>query len=240
MKTKTLAPLLLAAFLTVSTAPAFAAEEARPDDRVILDLATEGWVNTKTARVMVGVEAAMNGNAAGTMRDAMTKAVGELAKSDWRLTSMNRSQDQTGMERWSAVYEARLNEADLNGLNEKTKKASKPGMQLMVHNIDFTPTLEETQNTQNQLRVQIYKMANEQLTALNTSLQGRAYRIAMIDFIGDEAVAPRAYMAKNARAMTMAAQADSMEMAGAAPMERSEKLTLRAKVVLAALPPAGK
>lgn len=240
MKPRFLAPLFLVAVLTFGSLPVRAAEESRPDDRVILDLATEGWINTKTARVTIGVEAAMSGNAAGTMRDAMVKAVNELAKSDWRLTSMNRSQDQTGMERWSAVYEARLPETDLNGLNDKVKKASKAGMQLMVHHVDFTPTLEETQATQNQLRVQLYKMANEQLTAINTALPNRGYRIAVIDFVGGDASGPRPYMAKNARVMTMAAQADSFAEAGSAPMERSEKLTLRARVVLAAVPPVGK
>lgn len=240
MKRNLLAPALLAVMLAMPAAPLMAADDVRPDDRVVLDLATEGWVNTKTARVMVGVEAAMNGSAAGTMRDAMVKSVNELAKSDWRLTAMNRSQDQTGMERWSATYEARLTEADLNGLNEKAKKSSKPGLQLMVQNIDFAPTLEETQTTKNQLRVQLYKMANDQLTALNTALPNRGYRISLIDFIGDEPVQPRPYMAKAGRAMTMAAMDAAPEMAMSAPMERAEKLTLRARIVLAANPQAGK
>lgn len=239
MKKLLLATILLGC--TTLTALPCLAGERRDDDHVVLDLSTEGWVNTKTANVTVGVEAAMNGGAAGTMRASMIKAVADLAKGDWRLTSMNRSQDQAGMERWSATYEARLPEADLNGLSDKAKKASKAGLQLTVQNIDFTPTLEETQSTENQLRVQIYKMANDQLTALNGAIAGRNYRISLIDFSRPsmQPVAPRAYMAKTARTQMMAlganAATDMVETASA-PLDRSEKLTVNAKVVYASVP----
>ncbi len=86
----------------------------------------------------------------------MTKAVNNLAKADWRLTSFNRSEDQTGLERWSATFEARLPETDLNGLAETAKKISKAGMQLTIADIDFSPTLEEMETARAGLRTQVY------------------------------------------------------------------------------------
>lgn len=88
------------------------------------------------------------------------------------------------MERWSATFEARIAENMLGGLNEKAKQLSKAGMQLMVNDMDFSPTLDETQAVYGQLRTQIYKNANEQLTALNAAIPGRSYRIASINFTG--------------------------------------------------------
>lgn len=228
--------ILLTALLLLICPPAYADDE-KPDDSVIFTLATEDWVTTQTARVTVGVEAAVTAATTGTARAEMQKAVNELAKGDWRLTSFNRSQDQTGLERWSAQFEARLPEAQLGGLDDSAKKASKPGMQVTVYSIDFSPTLQERQAVQNQLRTQLYQQANQQLTALNNALPGRNYRIAMVDFSGYE-VMPQVAMMKPQMMRAMAAPAP-MEgaVASDANMERAEKVTLSARIVLSALPP---
>ncbi len=237
---RTLASLMMILGLTVGLgAPLALAEETKPDDSVVFNLSTEQWVTTKTARVMLSVEAAVTNNTAGTMRTSMTKAVGDMVKADWRVTSFNRSQDQTGMERWSALYEARIPENELNGLTDKAKQSSKAGMQITVSGVDFTPTLEEIQAAQSQLRTQLYKMANEQLSALNATITGRNYRIAMIDFSDEGGSMPRPAMFARGKAMMR-----TMEMAGGSPdgdsmppMERSEKMTLSARVVLSAVSP---
>jgi len=226
---------LALALLLLGFAPV-CAEEIKPDDHVQMDLSAEGWVTTKTARVLVSVEAAVTGNTAGTMRANMTKAVGDVAKGDWRLTSFNREQDQTGMERWSAVFEARLPESDLNGINEAAKKASKTGMQITVSNVDFSPTLEETQAVLGQVRTQIYKDAAEQLTALNTALPGRNYRISAIDFMGESrAFMPPRPMVANAKMLSM--ESASATASASPSVERSEKLTVSAHVTFSSLPP---
>lgn len=225
----------LITLLTTTTPTIARADDYRPDDSVAFTLATEGWVSTKTARVVLSVEAAVTGNSAATLRTAMTKAVNDTVKAEWRLTSFNRSQDQTGLERWSALYEARVNEADLGGLHDQAKKTSKAGMQLTVSEIDFSPTLDETQATMAQLRTQIFKQTNEQLAALNTAIPGRNYRIGSIAF-GNQA-APmmmvRSMAAKGAQQNMMTLAQDSME---SAPMERAEKITLTAHVIYAATP----
>ena len=207
----------------------------KPDDRVTLTLAAEGWVTTKTARVTVNVEAAVNGANEGGMRADMIKAVGDVAKTDWRMTTFNRSQDQTGLERWSAGFEARLPENELGGLDDNAKKASKAGMQISVGEIDFSPTLDETEAAKAALRAQIYKSAADQLAALNAALPGRNYRIGSIDFMDNGFVVPhpmpRGPMMANAMAMPGTAAPDM-------PAERSEKVTLTARVVLAASPAA--
>ena len=229
---------LLALFLFM---PLAYADDIKPDDSVVINLAAEDWITTKTARVVVGVEAAVTAQTTGTARADMQKAVNDLAKGDWRLTSFNRNQDQTGLERWSAQYEARLPETQLGGLNDAAKKGSKPGMQLTVFTIDFSPTLEERETTQNTLRTQIYKMANDQLAALNTALPGRNYRIAMIEFGSAGMPMPYAEPMALKRGMVAAAAPMMADAAGSEPaMERAEKATITARVVFAALPPAGK
>lgn len=234
---------LAAAFLFLAFILPFAAQASdadKPDDSVILSLSSEDWVSTKSARVTLNVEAAVSEENAGTMRESMVKALSNVAKADWRLTNFGRGQDQTGLERWSAQYETRLPEGDLNNLAERAKKASRAGMQITVSDIDFSPTLEERQAALSQLRTKIYKRAEEELALLNKSMEGRAYRIAMVDFTEMPMLA--AYgMSKAARPMLAMARnaGGAMDMSEAAPpMEKSEKIVVTARIVFAAPEPS--
>jgi hypothetical protein len=220
-------------------APVAQAQDFKPDDRVIFDLAAEDWVTTKTAHVTASVDAAVSASNEAATRTEMIKAVGDLASGDWRLTSFTRNQDQTGLEHWSAIFEARLPEAALGGLNETAKKLSKPGMQLSIIGIDFTPTLEEMEAARGALRETIYKLAGDQLAALNAALPGRNYRIALVNFTGDESEAqPMPHVFKGQAAMAMMAQAPSADTPpSSTPVERSQKVLLAARIVCAATEP---
>lgn len=236
MKRTALAALML---LALTAFPARADDLLpKPDDHVSFNLAAEDWVTTKTARVMISVEAAVGDSNAGSMREDMMKAVNDLAKTDWRLVAFNRSLDQTGLERWSAMFESRLPENELSGLAERAKKAGKAGMQLSVAGIDFSPTLDEMEAARAGLRAKIYKEASEQLATLNATLPGRTYRISAIEFSGEAGgPPPMPFVARGMmKPMAMMANADG---AASAPAERSEKITLSAEVTLATAPVAG-
>jgi uncharacterized protein YggE len=207
----------------------------KPDDTVSFTLSAEDWVATKTAHVTLDVEAAVNASNAGSVRADVTKAVNEIAKADWRLTEFNRAQDQTGMERWSVVFDARLAESALNGLNDAVKKASKAGMQISVGKIDFSPTLDETEAVRAALRARILKEAGEQLAALNAALPGRSYRISEIVFDTDifspiRMIHSRPMMAPVAMAASAPAEAEQSQ-------DISQKLVLNAHITFAAVPP---
>jgi len=235
-----LSRLMLTSLLALSlAAPALAEEMAKPDDTVTFDLTNEDWVTTKTAHVTLDVEASVSATNAGTMRSDMIKAVNDTAKGDWRLVAFNRNQDQTGMERWSVNFDARLPENALGGLADTAKKASKPGMQISVGAIDFSPTLEETEASRAALRTHILKEASDQLAALNSTLPGRSYRIAQITFDTDGGVTPPMPVPMMHRRMLMATSAMPNEPPTPAepPLEQSQKITLTAHVTYAALPP---
>ncbi len=247
----TYARLCLALLLCGTSMPAMADEETKPDDRVTLSLQAENWVSTSTARVVLQVDAAVAGANAGTMRDAMQKAVEGVVKAEWRLTGFARSADATGLERWNASYEARVPESALGGIHDTVKKASKAGMQLTVGEIAFDPTLAETEAAQAKLRTDIYKQANDQLAALNAAIPNRQYRIGAIDFIPSQGMVPPPMpmmmarpMMGRAMAMSAAGSSGAMEadVAAEAPeMQRSQKIAVQAQVTFNALPPvAGK
>ncbi|MDR3423874.1 MAG: hypothetical protein P4M13_02175 [Alphaproteobacteria bacterium] len=231
-----LSRLLLVLFLALSfAAPVSAHECEKVDDTVSFDLSAEDWVTTKTAHVTLSVEASVSGDAEGSMRADMAKAVNAAAKADWRETGFARSQDQAGMERWSVVFDARLPESALNGLANAVKKSSKAGMQITVGDIDFNPTADEVEASRAALRAHILKEAGEQLAALNTTLPGRAYRIAQVTFGAESPPLPFRVMQKSMMAPAAMAATDSGDQSPA--QDHAQKLILKAHVVYAALPP---
>lgn len=232
--------LLLAALLLPSFA--LAGEDPKPDDVIAVNLSSEGWVQAKAARVTVSVNAAVVGEKASSTRDAMIKAVSDLAaKTEWRLTSFNRSQDQTGIEQWYAVFEARLPESELGGIQQKAKAASKTGMQLAVQNVDFSPTLAEFEAVRAQIRKDLMAQATKELESVNAAYPDRKFRISQISFggAGGGIMQPQVMMMKRSMAAMADAAAPQMEgvtnsMGG---VETSQKIEMTANVTFAALAP---
>ncbi len=221
----------------------WAGDLPKPDDVVSVNLMTEGWVQAKAARIMVSVNAAVVGDKASGTRDAMIKAVSDLApKTEWRLTSFNRGQDQTGIEQWSATFEARLPEAELGGIHQKAKAASKAGMQLAVQDIDFTPTLAEFEAVRAELRKTLLSQASKELDSVNAAYPDRNFRISQITFGGARPVMqPQVMMMKRGMAMASEASPSPMMMEGGmtsnGSMETSQKIDLNAMVTFAAIAP---
>lgn len=223
-------------FLLTTPVALFASDDVKPDDIISVNLTTEGWVSTKTARVSVMVNAAVAADQSGAMRDTMMKTVqGLSAAADWRLTSFNRSQDETGLERWYANYEARLEEKELGGLAAKAKASGKAGMQLQVTNIEFTPTLAEIEAVRADLRKKLMADANKELEAINAALPNRNFRLSQISFEGARPSMPPQVMMMRQK-MGGAAMMEQADAAMAAPVETAQKMQITAQVTFAALP----
>ena len=205
----------------------------RPDDTVVLELSAEDWVQTATAEVSVTAEAAAGAADTGRARAELLAAVRALAPdATWRLVRFTPSTDSAGLERWYAEAQARLPETQLGGLAERARQASRPGLQLRVDRIDFTPTLAEVETAKTRLRAEIYRRAGEEIAAVNAAYQGRAFRLGTIQF--NEPGRPPA-MPKPAQFRGMAEAAPAADMS--VPVEVGDKLRLTARVTLKAVPP---
>ncbi|HET8728534.1 MAG TPA: hypothetical protein VFO41_13570 [Alphaproteobacteria bacterium] len=219
----------------LGTAPALAQSHGHPFpimDQVVLTLSAEDWVESDTARVTVGIDAALPGSDAATVRSEMMDALGQLAPdAEWRFVRFDRGRDESGLERWNAAAEARLPETALGGLEGKADEASRPGLQVRVENTDFSPTLAETETVKAQLRSEVYARAGEELQRLNQAFPDRGYRVATIDFVNQPYHPMMDAQPAYARAAPMAAE--SVGSGGG--FSVSEKLTVTAQVVLQTL-----
>lgn len=215
--------------------PLAAAAEARArfapapiQDHVSLSLSAEDWVKTDTAEVTLAVEAASPGGDAGSARGDVMKAAQSVADAPWQVIRFDRQQDQAGLDHWQAVLRARLPEAKLGGLGERARKSSRPGLQVRIDQVDFAPTLAETELVRAKLRAEIYRRATEELAQANKSFPDRGYRISGIDFQESRQPVPM-NAAMNAEAKFMA-----RDDAGGG-LDVQQKLRLTARVNLATL-----
>ena len=93
------------------------------------------------------------------------------------------------------------------------------------------PTLGETEAVRARLRAEIYGKAASELKALEQSFPGRKFRMGNIDFVAQPPVAYARKTREDMQATTMAAPAQD------GPVNVSEKLVMRARVILSAVAP---
>lgn len=218
---------ILSAVTAIGQAQAQAAD--MPRDEIVLQLAAEDWVETKTARVVAAADVAIAGESRASVRDRMLDALKKLSPdADWRLSQFARSQDSAGLERWRVTAEARLPEKSLGGLDDRAKSLSQPGLQLRIATTQFTPTLGEREATLAKLRATLYAQAKAEAEQAAKTWPDRAYRVARVDF--QQIGMPMARMAAQ-EAMPMAA-AGGASFAAGDDLAVAQKLTLQATVTL--------
>ncbi len=228
--------LVVATIAFLSFVPLAAAEMPHRShmmqDQVVLNLTTEGWVETDTARVSVYVELVQQEEAADALKSRIDGSLQSLAKDvDWRITSSRQQLDQTGLNRWYVSAEARIPEPALAGLQDRAKDASSPGYKVTISNVDFTPSLAEFEQLRGNLRAQIYQQALDEVGRLNKVMPGADYHVRKVDFVQLYPVqamdaAPRTMMMKSGMA------AESSGSQGGAELLVSVKQSVSAQGVL--------
>ncbi|MZR29923.1 hypothetical protein [Sneathiella litorea] len=228
--------LVIATIAFLSFVPLAAAEMPHKSsimqDQVVLNLTTEGWVKTDTARVSVYFELVQQEEATDALKNRIDGSLQSLAKDvEWRITSSRQQLDQTGLNRWYVSAEARIPEAVLAGLQDRAKEASSPGYKATISNVDFTPSLAEFEKLRGDLRSQIYQQALDEVARLNKVMPGADYHVRKIDFVQLYPVqtmdaAPRTMMMKS----SMAESASGSQ--GGAELLVSVKQSESARVIL--------
>ena len=213
---------------------AFAQNAVLPsrDDTVSMSLMSEDWAQTQSARVELGIDAALPGSDAGKVRGEMLNEVKDVGQgAAWRITRFDRTQDSSGLEHWYATVEARLPETQLGGLSDRAKQSSKPGMQINVQTVDFTPALAEIEATRAKMRGDMYQRVNEALTQLNQAEPDRKYRIGSLSLSWENAPPQMPQARPYPKMVADAVVAQTM------PIELSQKVQLRANVTFSARTP---
>ena len=193
-------------------------------NQVLYQTSVEQWVTTKTAEVVVDVNATMNEDALASAHDDITAKLNKLASADWHVTQFDRTPNESGLEQLAVEAQTRLSESALSNLREQAKAMSKPGETFTIQSITFEPTLAETEAVRTALRNQIYTQVQAELASLNKLYPNQHYVVHMINF--GEVNLPQ----PEARMMMMGAV--NAPVASPAPVTVANKLTLSAAVDL--------
>lgn len=153
-----------------------------PVNEITFTLTAQEWAKTDTAKVTVGVHAALDKKTLGKMREQIMSNLNKIAKGDWHITTFNRSQDSSGLEKLYVVAEARVNEALLTNVNSEAENVSESGMKYEVRSIDFTPSVADIEKVRKALRDTIYHQAQAEIMALNTTYPQQKYALHSIHF----------------------------------------------------------
>ncbi len=232
----TLTCLMLTPALSVSAGE----DQGMVQDQITLNVIKEGWVTTKSARVYVHFDITQQQETAAQLKNQIMESLKKLApEPDWHITSSRESKDRTGLNRWNVSAEARVAEKSISGLADRAEQAGRPGFKIRISQVDFSPSLAETQKLMGDLRSEIYAEARAEADRLNAALPGRKYRVWMVDFTGNGQVARTV-------AVPMVAKAQRMEMdsgssygggsSGSAELAVSRRHTLSAMVILTSEP----
>ena len=202
-----------------------------PLNQIALQLTAEQWVVTKTANVVVGVDATFNGSQLAQARnDVLTKLGKFVTNSDWHITTFDRTQDESGLEKIHLEAQARIPDQSLGDLRNQAKSFTKPGETYTIMSIDYSPTVAESEAVKNDLRSKIYSQIKEELVRINGVFANQQYYVHSVDF-GNLIPQPLPAMASGRMMMAAAVQANAEAQPA---VTVSNKITLQATVILAA------
>lgn len=209
---------------------------------IIQDTATvtfnvEEAIVSDTVKVEVRATMAVAAEDATDVRGQILGALKNVLDVEWAFVSLNRYEDQAGLERVDATATARIPEAQVAGLAKKAQAASVAGLKLIPGQVDYSPARNKVEEVIKTLRRKIYRLAQEEAEALQEAAGKTAkgkWRVQDITFNSGSAS-----FANNARAMNvkgMALEATSYASApagGADGLDLTQKVGLSATVVLA-------
>ncbi len=235
---------VIATAVFLMTAPvaqiAMAESSETERDQIVINIKKEDWVTTNTANVGVNFDIVQQKETALELKLQVMESLDKLSKETvWHITSSRENKDRTGLNRWHVTAEARIPEQSVAGLHDRAETASRPGFSLRIGHVDFSPSLDEIEKLRSELRAKIYKEASEEVKRLNAAIQGRQYRVFVVDF-GSNGRYPRPMpmrtMAAQSKEMVMSSDASSGQGNGGAELAVSRKQVMSAAVILTSDP----
>lgn len=226
--------IIILSFLLFS-ATSFASEYAGPPlSKITVNLNTEHWVTSQTAKVTISVNATLQSSDLAALQKQIMTDLNKLHQGEWRITSFYRSQDQSGLERATLEAEVRLPEAGLADIRDKVEALSKPGQKFMVISIDYTPSFAELNQAQADMRKALYENAQAELDVVNKQYTDRHY--VLYDFSLSGLISARvspAYKRMNTAVSMLSDVGNGAEEGNS--MSVSQRLELSAQVTFAAV-----
>lgn len=202
-----------------------------PQDNVTINISVEEAIVSDTVKATINVALSTTSEDATDVRSTILDALKSVLDTEWAFTRLDRHSSASGLEEVHATATARIPEAKAAGLVEKTKIASRQGLQLTAGALDYNPARNVVDDKIKDLRKAIYMKAQEEAAILNETVNDGAagrWRVGMIEFSGGNV------FANNSRGMMLEATSYSAPKGGAGEsgLDLTQKVSLTATVAL--------
>lgn len=162
--------------------------EQTRDDVINIVVNVEDWISSQEADVQLTVNMAVDDGM--DTKAVIEQAFDEILKgNDWKVIDLTQFEDSTKMTKLNATIYARLDEQLLSNLEDYIKEIIKPGLQIQVSSIDFTPTLAEMEDFNHKLRKEVYDKIKDEIALLHEVNSGQKWRVGQVSF-NDVALSP--------------------------------------------------
>lgn len=197
-------------------------------------LTAEQWVSTSTANVIVNVDASVNQSGPDVIQQQINQGLQTIAKGDWQITDMQRSQDSSGLESVHVEAQARLPVSAIANIRTQAYALSKPGIKYTIADTQYQPTVADIQAARMALRQKLYQQIETELKTVNGIYGDERYQLAQVTFSDGNLYTPQEpgpMMRSNGQMMT----AMAVEAPASAPSPTiNQKITMTANVRLSA------
>lgn len=214
-----------------------------PMDVLNLSFTVEDWLESDTAELTIDIDASADDTDSVELRSTIKDSLKKLIDTEWRFVRVRRYTDRSGREAWQVAAQARVPENEISNLGSRTKALGKVGLQFRVGNVDYSPTKEQVEELKRKMRSKVNKLITDELTALNSELSGRQWRVSTVTYDdnmsfantrGNALVGAVGTAAMNATYNGVEADADAAE-GGFGGFEVSQKVIFNTTVLLSSV-----
>lgn len=153
-------------------------------NKVSLQFQAQQWVSTKTAKVIVGVNATAANKTISALRERILKQLSKLdVAQKWHVINFNRSEDQSGLIRLRMQLSARIPNDQLAKLMQQLKSFTQAGRQYRILAVDFAPGFQTIERAKANLRQKIYQKIKQEMVKLNQIYSKQHFFVYRIRFL---------------------------------------------------------
>ena len=223
MNTKTTLSLVLGLSCLTLTAPVFSMDDSCMS-QVSMYFTTEGFVNSQTSLVSIGLSASVPANQVDALTETIKTKLAAISKEkSWRLINLTRNESDSGLMTITGQAVARLNNNAINTVQAQLKTLNKPGEKYTIDNIDYQADLQTINQAKAQLRTNLYQQMLIGQKELNAALptSHSPFQLYKVNFNDATLPAPVAYIASNMHAKQRNNSSQASSLSGKMKMSAS-------------------
>ena len=186
----------------------------------------ESIVKVQKAKVIVTLNITLDPQKVGSLKtNSIDKLENIVPNSEWSVEDYTQNKTSSGLLNVNISFKSRLDAQQVAKLNSLISSLNGSGRNFTVSAVSYTPSLNNIEQTKNQLRIKMYDMINQQVQQLNNQAHTH-YQIGKIIFsTNNSAPRPVPYtMSYVAKAKSNNASADTFKV--------SQKIIMKADVEL--------